>query len=154
MKNLRVAALCVCLGFGSPMLAQTTAKTLPVREPDYNKPRLFADLPDKIQFNPDSFTSLFTKGIAQVVSIPLTSTVNFSGKIVSRSSDANSSSVVIGSTNRPGARLVLTRVNESTTGQKFIGRIISFQHGDSYELISENNQYYFKKKGLYDLISE
>ncbi len=65
-----------------------------------------------------------------------------------------SASVVIRSTNRVGARLVFTKVTDADNTIKYIGRIISLQHSDSYEIVSENNQYYFKKQGLYDLIAE
>jgi hypothetical protein len=127
---------------------------VPINEPDYNKPKLFADLPDRVDFNPNNLSNLFELQVGQSVNLPISSDFTFSGLVVSKSDDPKSSSVVIRSTNRVGARLVFTKVSDSDNTIKYIGRIISLQHGDSYEIVFENNQYYLKKKGLYDLINE
>jgi len=127
---------------------------VPINEPDYNKPKLFADLPDRVDFNPNNLSNLFELQVGQSVNLPISSDFTFSGLVVSKSNDPKSSSVVIRSTNRVGARLVFTKVSDTDNTIKYIGRIISLQHGDSYEIVFENNQYYLKKKGLYDLINE
>ena len=31
---------------------------------------------------------------------------------------------------------------------------MSFKHGDAYEISEENGQYFFVKKGFYDLVNE
>jgi len=127
---------------------------VPINEPDYNKPKLFADLPDRVDFNPNNLSNLFELQVGQSVNLPISSDFTFSGLVVSKSNDPKSSSVVIRSTNRVGARLVFTKVSDTDNTIKYIGRIISLQHSDSYEIVFENNQYYLKKKGLYDLINE
>jgi len=157
MKNLRIAVFGVCC-----MLCQLCSSAqihnvpikVPINEPDYNKPKLFADLPDRVNFNPDNLSTLLDQQVGQSVNIPISSDFNFSGQVVSKSDDPRSASVVIRSTNRVGARLVFTKVTDADNTIKYIGRIISLQHSDSYEIVSENNQYYFKKQGLYDLIAE
>jgi len=126
----------------------------PLNEPDYNKPRLFNDLPDRIDFNPANLVNLFQLKMGQSVTIPLTSGFNYTGEVVSTSNEANVTSVVIRSTNRAGARLTFTKVTDANNAVKYIGRIISLQYGDTYEIVLENDQYYFKKKGLYDLVNE
>lgn len=127
---------------------------MPINEPDNNKPRLFADLPDQIAFNPNNLSYLFTLKIGQSVNIPISADFTFAGQVVSKVDQTTSLSVVVRSTNRAGARLVFTKITDTENNTKYIGRIISLQHGDGYEIVSENNQYYFKKKGLYDIISE
>jgi hypothetical protein len=157
MRNLSIAVLglcCFCSVLCSSAQTGRSSTKVPLNEPDYNKPKLFADLPDRVDFDPKSFSNLFALQVGQSADVPISSDFNFSGQVVSRSDDPNSVSVVIRSTNRVGARLVFTKVTNADNTVKYIGRIISLQHGDSYEIVSENNQYYFKKKGLYDLISE
>jgi hypothetical protein len=153
MKNLCTTVLGTCLmliSIGS--FAQN--QEVPVNEPDYNKPKLFNDLPESIAFDPATLQYLFQLQVGQTTSIPMTANFSFRGDVVSKSSEENMQSIVIRSTNRPGARLVFTKIIDPENGVKYIGRIISFQHGDAFEIVFENNQYTFKKKGLYDLFNE
>jgi hypothetical protein len=152
MRNLSTAVLSVCITLCS--LCASAQKTPPINEPDYNKPRLFADLPDRINFNPSNFTNLLDLPVGQTVNIQIASNFSLAGIVVSTANNDNATSVVIKSTNRVGARLTFTRVINDDKTIKYIGRIISLQHGDTYEIVSENNQYYFQKKGLYDLVNE
>jgi hypothetical protein len=157
MRNLSITVLGVCcMLFCLRSSSQTTHSSgkIPLNEPDNNKPKLFADLPDQIQFNPTDLSHLFGLKVGESVNVPISAEFTFSGQVVSKAEEAKSSSVVIRSTNRVGARLVFTKVTDADNSTRYIGRIISLQHGDSYEIVSENNQYYFKKKGLYDLMSE
>jgi hypothetical protein len=156
MKNQNIATLGVLILFCSISSTAQNAqhKIVPVNEPDYNKPKLFADLPDRIDFDPSQFSNLFATPVGQSVNITLASGFNFSGQVVSKSDAVTSTSVVVISTNRMGARLVFTKLTDSNSSIKYIGRIISLKHGDSYEIVSENSQYYFKKKGIYDLMTE
>jgi hypothetical protein len=131
-------------------------KTIPLNEPDYNKPKLFQDLPDRIDITPENLQYLFQLTVGQSVSIPFAANFNFTGQVVS-TSDAgkqNAKTVVIKSTNRIGASLTFTKVFITDGSVKYIGRIISLQNIDTYEIVFDNNQYYFKKKGLYDMVNE
>ena len=155
MKNLTRVLLGFFVSFCClQSIAQELQKKLPVNEPDYHKPKLFADLPERIDFNPTNFLNLFELKVGDSANVPISSSFNFAGVVVSKSDNPGSSSVVIRSTNRLGARWIFTRVTDENNSTKYLGRIISFEHGDSYEIVSENNQYYFKKKGLYDLMNE
>jgi hypothetical protein len=157
MKNLSIAVLgmcCMLCNLCSSGQVNNVPIKVPLNEPDYNKPKLFADLPDRVNFNPGNLSNLFDLQVGQSVNIPVSPGVDFSGQVVSKSDDPKSASVVVRLTNRVGARLVFTKITDSDNTVKYIGRIISLQHGDSYEIVSENNQYYFKKQGLYDLIAE
>jgi hypothetical protein len=157
MKNLSIAVLgmcCMLCNLCSSGQVSNVPIKVPLNEPDYNKPKLFADLPDRVNFNPGNLSNLFDLQVGQSANIPVSPGVNFSGQVVSKSDDLKSASVVVRLTNRLGARFVFTKITDSDNTIKYIGRIISLQHGDSYEIVSENNQYYFKKQGLYDLIAE
>ena len=157
MRNLSTTLLGVCCMLCCLWCSSQTAHPsgkIPLNEPDNNKPKLFADLPDQIQFNPNDLSHLFGLKVGESVNVPISAEFTFSGQVISKADEATSSSVVIRSSNRLGARLVFTKVTDTNNSIKYIGRIISLQHGDSYEIVSENNQYYFKKKGLYDLMNE
>ena len=156
MKNLKLAAFGVCMAFCSACsIAQSVQnRSVSVNEPDYNKPKLFADLPERIDFDPTHLSVLLTAPVGQSVSLSVTARFNISGQVVSKADVQNSSSVVVRLSNRPGARLIYTKQTDTNNSVKYIGRIISLKHGDSYEIVSENGNYYFKKKGIYDLITE
>ena len=156
MKNLKLAAFCLCLTICSlySFAQNEQKKSVPVNEPDYSKPKLFADLPDRINFDPAHLLSLLITPVGQSISLEVTPAFTLSGLVVSKANDQNSASVVLRLTNRPGARLIFTKLTGANSSVKYIGRIISLQHGDSYEINSENGQYYFKKKGIYELVTE
>jgi hypothetical protein len=134
--------------------AQLQAKSLPLNEPNYNRPKLFVDLPDSLGFNPSDFSNLFESKTGDRVNIPLTNGSGFSGQVISKSERPKSTSIVIALTNRAGARFIFTKVTDENNSINYLGRIISLKHGDSYEIMKENNHYYFRKKGIYDLMSE
>jgi hypothetical protein len=156
MRNLTIAVFGICcmlLSLGS--FAQGAQnKTIPINEPDNNKPKLFADLPDQMNINPNNLSNLLELKVGQSVNIPISSDFNFTGQVVSKSDEPKSNSVVVRSTNRVGARLIFSKITDENNTIKYIGRIISMKHSDSYEIVFENNQYYFKKKGFYDMIAE
>jgi|SRR5215831_11821405 len=152
MKILSTAVLCGCIILCS--LSVSAQNDVPINQPDLNKPKLFSDLPDRIDFNPTQLVNLFNLQLGDNASVVLTTSFTLVGPVVSTANNANAVSVVIKCTNRPGARLTFTRVTNDDNTVKYIGRIISLQHGDTYEIIAENNHYYFQKKGLYDLVNE
>lgn len=156
MKNLKVAAFSLCITFCSLCsIAQNVQdRTMSVNEPDYNKPKLFGDLPDRIDFDPTHLSALLITRVGQSVNLSLTPRFNISGQVVSKADDQNSNSVVVRLSNRPGARLIFTKQTDPNNSVKYIGRIISLRHGDSYEIVSENDHYYFKKKGINDVVTE
>ena len=132
------------------------AQQLPVREPDINRPSLFRNLPDRINCNVDDLTTLLQSEVGRTVSFPFAASMNFQGVVSSVTSRFENTlqSVVIRSTNLPGAALSFSKLKKEDGSISYIGRIISFQHGDAYEIILENGQYYFVKKDFYDLVND
>ncbi|MER3497329.1 MAG: hypothetical protein C4308_01175 [Chitinophagaceae bacterium] len=152
MKNLSTLVLGLCAVLCTTVgLAQN--QQIPLNEPDYNKPKLFNDLPESFVIDTANMVSLFQLQVGQTVTIPLTANFSYAGVVVSKSSDQSYNSIVIKSTNRQGASFTFSRVFEEY-GVKYIGRMMSLQHSDAFEIVFENNQYHFKKKGLYDLYAE
>ena len=153
MKNLLKGFICLTLFFIS---LQSSAQKLPVREPDVNRPSLFQNLPDKISCRVNDLSALLGLETGRPVSFSFVNNLNFQGVVSSFASkfDNTLNSVVIRSTNFPGAALSFSRITKEDGSFSYVGRIISFQHGDAYEINLENGQYYFVKKGFYDLVNE
>jgi len=153
MKNLVKGIICLSLFL---ICQQSNAQTPPVREPDMNRPSLFQNLPNKISCRINDLSALLDLETGKPVSFSFVNNLNFQGVIssVASKSDNTLSSVVIRSTNFPGAALSFSRIKKEDGSFSYVGRIISFQHGDAYEIGLENGQYYFVKKGFYDLVNE
>jgi len=153
MKNLTKGIICLSLFF---ICLQSSAQTPPVREPDMKKPSLFQNLPERISCHISDLTALLESQVGNPVSFSFTNNLNFQGVVSSVASKFDNTllSVVIRSTNFPGAALSFSRIIKEDGSISYVGRIISFQHGDAYEISLENGQYYFIKKGFYDLVNE
>jgi hypothetical protein len=155
MKKLTASAIGVML-LASSLFAGAQEQKLPINEPDQNKPKLFADLPQKMTLKLSEMENMFAFNMGASVTVQATDKMIFQGTIVSKS-DANNSglqSVVIRSTSRIGATLTFTRTTNADGSFNYIGRIMSRDHGDAYEITKENGIYIFQKINPYDLISE
>lgn len=121
-----------------------------------NRPTLFQNLPEKISCRITDLSALLEYETGRTISFAFTGNVNFQGVVSSVASKFDNSlqSIVIRSTNFPGAALSFSRITKQDGSIAYAGRIISFQHGDAYEINLENGQYYFVKKGFYDLVNE
>src|SRR5215211_7182757 len=153
MKRFKTGAICVPL-FLCCLFSRAQNQKTPFNEPDYNKPKLFADLPAKMNLKVSETETLFKFSVGATVSIELTDHFLFKGTIVSRADEASVKTVVIRSTNRPGASFTFTRTTNADKSFTYLGRIISRNNGDAFEIAQENGQYVLQKKNLYDLISE
>ena len=153
MKNLLKGVVCLSLFF---ICLQSSAQTPPVREPDMNRPALFQNLPNKISCRINYLSALLESEIGKPVSFSLADNLSLQGVVSSVASKFDNTllSVVIRSTNFPGAALSFSRITKEDGTYSYVGRIISFQHGDAYEITLENGQYFFVKKGFYDLVNE
>ena len=152
MKKLKAIAigalLTICL--------QSQAQKIPLNEPDYNKAKLFNDLPGKMNLKVSEMETLFSFSPGSSIRIQATENFLFEGVIISRSDAGDTSvrTVVIRSTNRPGASFTFTRITNADGSIAYRGRIISRNNGDAFEIIQEKGLYVLQKKNLYDLISE
>lgn len=133
-----------------------SAQELPVREPDLNRPSLFQNLPARINCRVNDLSALLHSEIGSTISFSFSGTLNFQGVVTSVASRFENTlqSVVIRSTNFPGAALSFSKLIKEDGTISYVGRIISFQHGDAYEIILENGQYFFVKKSFYDLVND
>lgn len=157
MKNLRTTALCVCAMLYSICSFAQQGKA-PVNEPNQNKPRLFDNLPERIPVTIDDLDQLLTAEVGRKTSLRSSNsnTVHFDGEVVSATSKYNNTmnSVVMRSSNFNGATFSLTKTISADGTVSFVGRIISFQHSDIYELQNQSGQLTLVKRNFYDLINE
>ena len=152
MKILKTITVGVAFIIGYTSSAQSNS--VPVNEPDYNKPKLFADLPQRMSLKVVELEALFTLPVGSAVNTQATDQLRLQGSIVSKAEEASVQSVVIRSSNRLGANFTFTRTINADGSFTYIGRMLSMQHGDAYEAIKENGQYVLNKIGLYDLFNE
>lgn len=154
MKNLRVAGLGLAMMLCCAVSAQ---EKLPLNEPDYNKPLLFSNLPDKIPVEVAYLKNLLSNDLGKEVQLRLAGPagLSFDGKVISLAGkETGASSVVVRSSNFTGANLTISEVMNEDGSVLYRGRIISFQHGDLLELQQKDGQYFFVKRNFYDLINE
>ena len=158
MKNYRIHALTLSFiliaGFAQAQKNQLN------REPANNRPRLFAQMPDRIPVSVTDLEKLISNnpetGKDAALDLGSKGSPVFAGKVVSTASKYGNSirSIVIRSTSFNGATFSLSAAKQDDGSTRYTGRIISFKHGDLYELQSENNQYYLVKKNFYELVNE
>jgi hypothetical protein len=127
----------------------------PLREPDNNKPLLFAAHPAAAPLQPDRLDYLLEQAVGDTLSFWLTPALRLQGLVVSTSdgSDKELKTVVIRITNQGGAIFNLSR-RISEKGAEYTGRLLSHDHGDALEIVSDGGKYRLEKRRLYDLLSE
>ena len=157
MKTLRTAVLCVSITLYSVCSFAQNQPVL-VNEPDYNKPKLFQNLPDNISISIDKLNSLLDNQAGRGISMNLSdkSQFPFEGQIVSVASKYENSiqSVVVRSTNYNGATLTVSRITNTDGTIRYTGRLMSFKHGDLFELQTKDGNLVLVKKNFYDLVNE
>jgi hypothetical protein len=99
---------------------------------------------------------LFDLPTGQAIDVPLGRSFSLSGIIISKSdaNDQNVKTVVIKSSNRKGATLTFTRIRKEDGSFSYIGRMLSYNHGDAFEVVFEKGQYFLTKKKSLDIINE
>lgn len=151
MKPILTGACCIlfCLWFNSGFGQQ-----LPVTEPDYNKPKLFAPLPAAITIDTSVLIQLFSYAEGQQVDVAIGS-YRYKGIVISKSGTATAAvqSVVIKSSNFSGSAFTFSKIIVDGA-VVFKGRILSRQHSDAFELQQQNGQYILQKKHQLNIINE
>ncbi|HVG12649.1 MAG TPA: hypothetical protein VM843_06565 [Flavisolibacter sp.] len=127
----------------------------PFKEPDYNKPKLFAGLPETIVVQPEYLETFLTAAVGQTISIRL-GAARIEGIVTSKSdpSDLFLQSVVVRSTNYVGALFTFSKVMEKDGRLFYRGRLLSRHHSDAFELLKVNGAYQLEKKHQLRILSE
>lgn len=136
---------------------QTFAQKDFLREPDLNKPLLFADMPTVLTVEAMDLDNLLNLSSSASASIELNGQFVYKGIVNSVTSENDNKlfTVIIRSDNRPGSFLRLSRITADDGSISYSARILSFTHGDCLVLKkNKDNSYVFEKKKFYDVVSE
>lgn len=153
MNKLKAIAGCVLfLIFCIQASAQTSP--VPVNEPDYNKPKIFADLPNQMTIRVVDAEKLFGLRAGTSSSVQLTDELFLKGTVVSNGESNGMRTIIIRATNRNNAVFTFTRITSEDGTTSYAGRIMSRDNGDAFLIKKEDNAFVLKKINLYDLISE
>lgn len=146
-SNFILAVLCLCTIYS---YAQ------PVNEPNYNKRKVFNDLPEKSRVKLSDLESLFNLRVGAPVNTIVAGNLRINGKVVSKSdfTDQNVMSVVVRLSDREGATFTFTRRKQADGTFAYLGRIVSRSTADAIELQKENGQYVMIKRVAHDLYAE
>jgi hypothetical protein len=153
MKHLKMVGFGLTFTFFCIM---ASAQADRLNEPNLNKPRLFDAISNDVTVNTNQLVNILNYEVGQTVNITLSPGFQFQGQVVSTANKYENTiqSIVIASSNFNGARFTFTKVIDADKNITYTGRIISFEHGDLFELVNRNNQYYLVKKKFYDLVNE
>lgn len=158
--NYRAYTGLVLIAFLFTTLANAQHKNhVRLNEPDLNRPRLFDKLPAEIPVSIAELNKLLSGEItagrqASIGTEAEAKLSPFKGTIVSSAKDHQMRSVVIRSEAFNGATLTISSSTNADGTITYRGRIISFKHGDAYDLQQRDGLYYFVKKGFYEMVYE
>lgn len=157
MRNLKPLCAAIMLLIGA--VSANAQETAPLTEPNYKKLQLFTSLPENIKVNVNNLKELLKSSTGDAVASDLGdgSAFDFNGQVVSTATKYNNTikSVVIRSSNYNGASLTISQLTNEDGSISYTGRIISFNHGDVFELQKQSDgNYAFVKKKFYDLVNE
>jgi len=154
MKHLKQGILCLLL---ICIYATVSAQKIVLpQEPDRKKPKLFRDIPDRVPVSASSFLPLLNMKTGEAGSIHLSDKLVLNGTIVSTAVKYNNriKSIVLKSSSYAGANLTITQITNTDGSISYRGRIVSFQHGDCFELKYEKGEYILVKKNFEDMVND
>lgn len=170
MKNLSTAVLCLCFVL-SAFISSGQNQKIPLNEPDYNKPKVFQNLPDSISIDAAILSDLFNLSKGQAVvpsSSNRSSAANFQlrGEVVSKTDNAPAnalsksanlaaiSSMIVKLSDYTGANFTVSKIVAADGTVQYTGRIINFKSGDLFVLKNINGKLMLIKKDYYALVNE
>ncbi len=117
------------------------------------KPAQFAAYAERINCTEAQLNALINLAENSTAVLTLSGGFEFRGVVQSSVQKyANLKTAIIRSTNFPGATLSLSLRTDANNQAQFVGRILSFQHNDVYELQWDNGVYVFQKKKFDNLV--
>jgi hypothetical protein len=170
MKNSSTAVLCLYFVL-SAFVSRGQNQKIPLNEPDYNKPKIFQNLPDSIPVDAATLSNLFTVSKGQTVAPSFTNrstsaSFQLRGEVISKSdntplnvqsraaSHAAISSMILKLSDYNGANFTISRITNPDGTAQYTGRIINFKSGDLFVLQTVNGKLMLVKKDYYALVNE
>ena len=170
MKNSSTAVLCLSLVL-SALVSNGQNQKIPLNEPDYNKPKIFQNLPDSIEVDAATISGLFNLSKGQTVAPSFsnratTASFQLLGEVISKSdnmplnvqarsaSHAAISSMILKLSDYNGANFTISKITNTDGTVQYTGRIINFKSGDLFVLQTINGKLMLIKKDYYALVNE
>lgn len=162
MKNLSTSVLSLCFIL-SALCSFSQNQKIPLNEPDYNKPKLFQNLPDSIVIDVSTLDNICNAQKGQNISIGFSDRSSFFASqfrtdVISKSSgvfnNRNPKTVILNLPDYAGANFTVSKIVKPDGTTAYTGRIINFKSGDLFELENKNGQYILVKKNYYELVNE
>ncbi len=153
MNKLKAIAGCV-LFFIFCIQAAAQTSPVPVNEPDYNKPKIFNDLPNTMTIRLMDAEKLFGLRAGSSSSVQFTDELFLKGTVISNGESNGMRTIIMKVTNRNNAVFTFTRITQQDGTTSYAGRIMSRENGDALLIKKEDNAFTLNKINLYDLISE
>jgi hypothetical protein len=117
------------------------------------KPAQFSAYPENITCTEAQLQGLFNAGTQAAITLTLPGNFIFKGVVQSNEQPySNLQTVIIRSTNFPGSVFSVSKRTDAGNTYQYVGRILSFQHSDLYELALENGVYALQKKKFSNII--
>ncbi len=154
MKYLKPGIICLIT---ISICAVASAQKVPTpRLQSEIKPKLFKNIPDRVPIAAAKLFPLIALKTGQVANISFSDKFIFKGTVASAVSkyDGAIQSTVIKSDDYPGATFTISRVKGTDGSITYRGRIVSFQHGDCFELKTENGQFILIKRNFEDMVND
>jgi hypothetical protein len=144
MKNFYVLVLViVCIVISHASKAQTATA----------KPAQFATYPEQLACTEAQLQALFSANAEASIVLSLPGNFIFKGVVQSNEQlYGGQQTVIIRSTNFPGSVFSLSKTADASNNIRYVGRILSFQHSDLYELQAGNSGYTLQKKPFNNVI--
>jgi len=154
MKTLKLVAIGAF--FSLCCFRSAAQEKIPLNNPNYNKPKIFDDQPQKVNLKVADLESLFDLSVGSAVTAKFSKNFFLHGTVMSKSDDADVTvkSVIIKATNRKGAVFTFTRITGKDGSFTYRGRLLSRDSGDAFELVKENGEYFLEKKDYHEIIAE
>ena len=132
----------------------TSAQTVPLNEPDYNKPALFSQLPDTIKVSAALLSTICESAGYSNISTNIGNGFTIAGRVTSTAHLTYRQTAIVALTNYTGAVVSLSRISSPNAATYYKGRIFSFGSRDAYVLEGSGDNYQWIKTSLYRIVNE
>jgi hypothetical protein len=154
MKSFKPGMLCLIT---LSICVVTSAQQIITAHKEFNaKPKLFKNVPDRLPVAATKILPLISLKAGDAANISFSEKFIFKGVVTNAVTKYNGAiqTAIIKSDDYPGARFILSRIQGTDGSITYKGRIISFQHGDCFELVTENGQFILVKKNFEDMVND
>ena len=143
MKKLIAFAVSAFVLCADSALSQTSNA---INQPVADKPLLFSSLPEKIDCNLEEVDRLFSAVPSKKLVLQISNNLTLDGTVMEKVQQSPEVlSINFKSANYSGALFNISRIIQNGT-IRYVGTIVSKEHGDVLTLVKENEKYFFTRQ--------